>query len=60
MVPAGTIRPDDLDRFFLTDSAEEAVAHIDRCLGGLEARSQPRARWVLGERGRAAGEVGRR
>jgi uncharacterized protein (TIGR00730 family) len=50
MVPAGTISPGDMNRFLLTDSADEAVAHIHQAAiqrFGLDWR--PRPAWVLRE-----------
>lgn len=50
MVPAGTISPGDMNRFFLTDSADEAVDHIHQAATqrfGLDWR--PRPAWVLRE-----------
>ncbi len=50
MVAKGTISPEDLDRFFLTDDPAEAVNHIHRVATekfGLVWR--PRPRWVLRE-----------
>jgi uncharacterized protein (TIGR00730 family) len=57
MVSAGTISAHDPERFFVTDSAEEAVSFIVDQVGerfGLELREGapgiPRPRWYLGER----------
>lgn len=51
MLAAGTISPSDLDLITLTDSPDEAIAHIQR---GLDLHQQtlaqrPRQRWWLGE-----------
>ncbi|MDH3255055.1 MAG: TIGR00730 family Rossman fold protein [Acidobacteriota bacterium] len=51
MVPEGTIAPEDVDRFLVTDSAEKAVAHIHEVVTerfGLAWR--PRPQRVLAER----------
>lgn len=48
----GTVEPADLDRFTLTDSPAEAVAHVQHVVAerfGLE-RPRARRRWWLGER----------
>ncbi len=48
----GTIDPVDLDRFFVTDSAEQAVAEVTRvAVGafGLTYGPRVRRRWLLGE-----------
>jgi uncharacterized protein (TIGR00730 family) len=53
MVPAGTINPEDFDRFYCTDSPEEAVAYLLRFAReeiGLRWQPEPRPMWVLGER----------
>ena len=52
MVPEGTIRPEDLDRFHLTDSAEAAVQHVLEIATEMHGviRRGPRPRRVLGER----------
>ncbi|MDY7092456.1 MAG: TIGR00730 family Rossman fold protein [Acidobacteriota bacterium] len=57
MVSAGTIAPHDPERFFVTDSPEEAASFIVSQVGrrfGLELRDgppgAPRPRWYLGER----------
>jgi len=55
MVAKGTISPEDPDRIFVTDSPEEAVAHIVSQMGerfGLHLDGKwvgPKARWFLGE-----------
>jgi uncharacterized protein (TIGR00730 family) len=51
MVPEGTISPDDVDRFLVTDSPHEAVSYIHRAVTerfGLVWRPQPT--WVLREK----------
>ncbi len=54
MVSAGTISPDDPNRFFVTDSPAEAVAHVLREVGGASSRrfrkTLPRPRLWLGEK----------
>ena len=53
MVPEGTISPHDMDRFFVTDSAAQAVQHILEVATrdhGIIQRRGPRPRRVLGER----------
>ena len=53
MIPEGTISPEDLDLLTVTDSVEEAVAHIHRVATrqfGLNWRRGPKPRWLLGER----------
>jgi uncharacterized protein (TIGR00730 family) len=55
MVSAGTIDAADLERFWVTDSAAEAVARVrDAATGrfGLRLAPAPRPRWYLGERHR--------
>ena len=51
MVPEGTISPEDIDRFLVTDSPEEAVDHIHAAVTqrfGLIWK--PRPAWVLREK----------
>jgi uncharacterized protein (TIGR00730 family) len=51
MVPEGTISPEDIDRFLVTDSPEEAVSYIHSIVTerfGLVWK--PRPTWVLRER----------
>jgi uncharacterized protein (TIGR00730 family) len=50
MVPQGTINPEDPDRFLLTDSAEEAVAHVLKVAVSDHGVHRPKPRRVLGER----------
>ena len=52
MVPEGTIHPGDLDRFYLTDSAEAAVQHVLESATERHGliRRWPRRHRVLGER----------
>ena len=51
LLPSGTITPHDIDHIFVTDSAEEAVAHINETADRFGLRfAQPRRRWWLGER----------
>jgi uncharacterized protein (TIGR00730 family) len=53
MIDAGTIAPHDLDLVLLTDSVEEAMAHIqERAVVkfGLTRRSRPRPSVLLGEK----------
>ncbi len=52
MIPEGTISPSDVDRFFVTDSPEEAVHYIletARDTLGLEWERSPKPRAILGE-----------
>ncbi|MBL8764443.1 MAG: TIGR00730 family Rossman fold protein [Phycisphaerae bacterium] len=52
MEAQGTISPGDLDHLFLTDSPDEAVAHVERmgiAAFGLKRTTQPRRWWFLGE-----------
>lgn len=54
MVSRRTISPDDVDLFKITDSPDEAVAHLHRVATrrfGLEWKRRPKPRAVLGERG---------
>ncbi len=51
MVPEGTINPEDPDRFFLTDSPQQAVAHVLEVAVSLHGvRRAPRPRRWLRER----------
>jgi len=53
MVLEGTIASSDVDRLFLTDSPEEAVARVERAAVeqfGLRRGRRGRPRWWLGER----------
>src|SRR5262245_30819867 len=53
MIEAGTISPHDLDLVLITDSVEEAMAHIqERAVVkfGLTRRSRPRPSVLLGEK----------
>jgi len=52
LLPAGTIDAGDIDRICLTDSPEEAIAHILETTGkwGLRFAPPPRRRWWLLER----------
>jgi hypothetical protein len=53
MVRAGTISRSDLDLFMVTDSIEEATAHIEKCSVqkfGLRRTKTFRRRWWMGER----------
>ena len=53
MVAAGTISPEDPERFFVTDSAEEAVEHVRRVTAerfGLFWKRAPRPRTWFGEK----------
>ena len=53
LVSSGTISPADVDVFFVTDSAEEAVGHIVATVTGglgLITEPQPKPRWYLFER----------
>jgi len=54
MVPESTISPVDVDRLFLTDSPEEAMAHVMNAAGAFGLVWQPRPRWYLGESDLAA------
>ncbi|MBL9115239.1 MAG: TIGR00730 family Rossman fold protein [Verrucomicrobiaceae bacterium] len=58
MKAAGTISPEDLDLLLFTDSAEEAIAHLEaKAVGQFKLRKQrvPRSSWVLGEKGLGKG-----
>ena len=61
MIEAGTISATDLHLMLVTDSVEEAMAHIDQkaVVGfGLTRRRRPRPSILLGERGpHAAGRT---
>jgi uncharacterized protein (TIGR00730 family) len=53
MVVAGTIGKEDLDLLLVTDSVDEAMAHIEKHAIeqlGLVRRKMPRASQVLGEK----------
>jgi uncharacterized protein (TIGR00730 family) len=54
MVREGTIAPLDVERLHLTDSPEEAMAHIMTCVTDFGLAWQPRPRWYLGESDLAA------
>ncbi|HYL05373.1 MAG TPA: TIGR00730 family Rossman fold protein, partial [Thermoanaerobaculia bacterium] len=54
MIPEGTIAPADVDRLLLTDSPEEAMAHVMSAAGAFGLVWQPRPRWYLGESDLAA------
>jgi uncharacterized protein (TIGR00730 family) len=58
MVREGTISPLDVDRLFLTDSPEEAMARIMSCVHDFGLVWQPRPRWYLGESDLAAAAPG--
>jgi uncharacterized protein (TIGR00730 family) len=50
MVIAGTINPTDLDLLMVTDSIDEAVAHIDKyAVQQFDLRRTPKQHWVFGE-----------
>jgi uncharacterized protein (TIGR00730 family) len=49
MVDAGTISPEDPDRFFVTDSPEEAVGHVYDITSHRFGAVLNRPRWLLGE-----------
>ncbi|HKX30572.1 MAG TPA: TIGR00730 family Rossman fold protein [Blastocatellia bacterium] len=50
MVSAGTINSADLDLLMVTDSVEEAMAHIDKyAVQQFDLRRAPRQSWVFGE-----------
>ena len=51
MVRAGTISPDDPDRFFVTDSAREAVRHVFAATSHRFGEVLSRPKWLLGEAG---------
>ncbi|TVQ30792.1 MAG: TIGR00730 family Rossman fold protein [Phycisphaeraceae bacterium] len=54
MVVEKTIDPADLDRFIVTDSPEEAVAHIrEVAMGrfGLKEKERLKSHWYFGEKG---------
>jgi uncharacterized protein (TIGR00730 family) len=50
LLKVGTISPEDLDLLMLTDSTDEATAHIARC--ATPAAEQPQPMSVLGEHAR--------
>jgi predicted Rossmann-fold nucleotide-binding protein len=53
MVERKTISPEDMDLLLITDSVEEAVAHIQQAIGrfGLRrTRKAPQPRWWFFER----------
>ncbi len=55
MVAAGTVSPHDLDLLTVTDSIDEAIAHIDQhAVRAFGLRKAPAARRWLGERALAA------
>jgi len=60
MVGEGTISAEDVDRFLVTDSPQEAVDHVHRMGAerfGLVWKHQPKPRWILGEKYLGATEV---
>lgn len=54
MVEEKTISPEDLEFFLVTDSVEEAVAHIEKTtidpFGLIRRRKEWAPRWLLGEK----------
>ena len=51
MVKAGTINSKDLDLLMVTDSVEDAMAHIEKyAIQGFGLRRVPRKSWILGEK----------
>jgi uncharacterized protein (TIGR00730 family) len=54
MVPEATISPLDVQRMMITDSPDEAMAHILRSVSDFGLIWQPRPRWYLGEEDLAA------
>lgn len=53
MIPEGTISPEDIDRFLVTDSPSEAVDYIHQSAVerfGLEWEPKPKPAWVLREK----------
>lgn len=59
MVGAGTISPEDPDRFFVTDSPEEAVKHVYDVTSHRFGTVLKRPRWLFGERRAAQPASGR-
>jgi len=54
MVKEGTISPEDLDYFMVTDSPTEALAHINEVVMrkfGVKQAQRPKRRWWLFEKG---------
>jgi uncharacterized protein (TIGR00730 family) len=54
MIPEGTIDQADFDRFVVTDSPDEAMAHIAEAVikqFGFTWRPKTKPRWFLGEKG---------
>ncbi|MBO0720399.1 MAG: LOG family protein, partial [Blastocatellia bacterium] len=51
MVTAGTISRSDLDMLLVTDSVEEAMAHIEKfAVQKFHLKRVPKPSWVFGER----------
>jgi predicted Rossmann-fold nucleotide-binding protein len=51
LIARQTIDPADLERVFLTDSAQEAVEHVaERAIPQFGLTYGPRPKWYLGEK----------